>query len=205
MSFCLCHLWNKTLHYLLNSISFLAALRRFCRLSSDSVFLSLKRFSWNTHGFSAGLNEVKPVWPDTCSTKTTVTPNGLRWSTRLPRFPWMAAGLRCRWDWGPSFWCSSRPPCRCQVYRSGSWPGRPAQRLYSSRTCSLKTRRSRWTRRCRSWPSSHLVWRNGNLKPPQTEQWLLTQTAMVVQKEEDRAVPLPFSSPGRGFLVVSED
>lgn len=32
-----------------------------------------------------------------------------------------------------------------------------------------------------------------------------SNSVMVVQKEEEDPVPLPFSSPGRGFLVVSVD
>lgn len=38
---------SKILQYSLNFMSVLAAFKRFWRFSSDSVFLSLRRFSWN--------------------------------------------------------------------------------------------------------------------------------------------------------------
>lgn len=97
-----------------------------------------------------------------------------------PGLPRMEAGWRCRVGWGPSFWCSSRPACQCQVCRWGSWPGRPARRLYSFRTGSPKTLRSRWTLRCRCLPASPRETRNGNL----TER---RRTVSMELKEERRS------------------
>lgn len=126
-----------------------------------------------------------------------------------PGPPWTVAGWRCRWGWGRSSWCSSRPACRCQVYRWGSWPGRLARPPCSCRTCSLKTRRARWTRRRRcptAWPPAS---RSGSLKVEEERErerddWLEREERLKRKKRgEPRAAPLPLTSPGRGFLVVS--
>lgn len=226
-------------------MSTLAAFKRFWRFSSDSVFLSLNRISWNkwstflwwkvielktswnlfvlchnqTYQHTQKANttlagELQPSggceanhYHPRCLTyyffliiNTSFRPCALRLnrstqrtvSLRSPGLPWRAAGWRCRWGWAPSSLCSSPPACRCPVCRWGSWPARLARRLYSSRTCSPKTPRSRWTRRCRSLPASPPAWRNGNLKHREDDKRVRTKTAaamlakmMEVLKGED--------------------
>lgn len=69
---------SKILQYSLNFMSTLAAFKRFWRFSSDSVFLSLRRFSWNKCFIFNQTNQPKPVWPALCGTKETmVTPRNI--------------------------------------------------------------------------------------------------------------------------------
>lgn len=123
---------------------------------------------WSHNWVLVGL--VSFFFPLNSSRIIVTTPTSPFISACLPGPPWTVVGWRCRWGWGQSSWCSSRPACRCQVYRWGSWPGRLARPLCLSRTCSLKTLHARWTRRCLCLTASPPVSHSGNLNIQRKER-----------------------------------